>query len=139
MSCDIRIGTSGYHYRHWKGNFYPANISTSAMLPYYLHYFDTLELNNTFYVLLLQIAVLEMKVPEAAKAALTELKRLTEQAATLVRSYQGLCLLLMAIMWFVNETSSSLATAFTSIGGSGSSSIRAFCAIVAASSLRKVS
>jgi uncharacterized protein YecE (DUF72 family) len=49
VSCDIRIGTSGYHYRHWKGNFYPEDISTSAMLPYYLHYFDTLELNNTFY------------------------------------------------------------------------------------------
>jgi uncharacterized protein YecE (DUF72 family) len=49
VNCDIRIGTSGYHYRHWKGNFYPADISTSAMLPYYLHYFDTLELNNTFY------------------------------------------------------------------------------------------
>jgi len=49
VSCDIRIGTSGYHYRHWRGNFYPAGIPTSAMLPYYLRYFDTLELNNTFY------------------------------------------------------------------------------------------
>ena len=49
MTCDIRIGTSGYHYRHWKGTFYPADISTSGMLRYYLQYFDTLELNNTFY------------------------------------------------------------------------------------------
>jgi uncharacterized protein YecE (DUF72 family) len=49
VSCDIRIGTSGYHYRHWKGNFYPEDLSTAAMLPFYLNYFDTLELNNTFY------------------------------------------------------------------------------------------
>jgi uncharacterized protein YecE (DUF72 family) len=49
VSCDIRIGTSGYHYRHWRGNFYPQDISTTAMLPFYLNYFDTLELNNTFY------------------------------------------------------------------------------------------
>jgi uncharacterized protein YecE (DUF72 family) len=49
VSCDIRIGTSGYHYRHWRGNFYPEDISTAAMLPFYLNYFDTLELNNTFY------------------------------------------------------------------------------------------
>src|SRR5256885_3829778 len=49
MASDFRMEALGYHYRHWKGNFYPANISTSAMLPYYLHYFDTLELNSTFY------------------------------------------------------------------------------------------
>jgi uncharacterized protein YecE (DUF72 family) len=49
VSCDIRIGTSGYHYRHWKGNFYPEDLSTAGMLPFYLNYFDTLELNNTFY------------------------------------------------------------------------------------------
>jgi uncharacterized protein YecE (DUF72 family) len=49
VSCDIRIGTSGYHYRHWRGNFYPADLPMTGMLPYYLKYFDTLELNNTFY------------------------------------------------------------------------------------------
>ena len=49
MSCDIRIGTSGYHYRHWKGNFYPEDLATAGMLRFYLNYFDTLELNNTFY------------------------------------------------------------------------------------------
>jgi uncharacterized protein YecE (DUF72 family) len=49
VSCDIRIGTSGYHYRHWRGNFYPEEIGMSAMLPFNLNHFDTLELNNTFY------------------------------------------------------------------------------------------
>jgi uncharacterized protein YecE (DUF72 family) len=49
MHCDIRIGTSGYHYRHWLGTFYPQDLKTPRMLAYYLRYFDTVELNNSFY------------------------------------------------------------------------------------------
>ncbi|MGE5323975.1 MAG: DUF72 domain-containing protein [Actinomycetota bacterium] len=49
MSCDIRIGTSGFHYRHWVGPFYPPKTPTARMLEYYVQQFDTLELNNSFY------------------------------------------------------------------------------------------
>jgi len=49
MNCEIRIGTSGYHYKHWKGPFYPARISADRMLDYYVRHFDTVELNNSFY------------------------------------------------------------------------------------------
>ena len=49
MSCDIRIGASGWHYRHWCGRFYPPKLPASAMLRYYLERFDTVELNNSFY------------------------------------------------------------------------------------------
>jgi uncharacterized protein YecE (DUF72 family) len=49
MNCDIRIGTSGFHYRHWVGAFYPPKTPTSKMLDYYIRHFDTLELNNSFY------------------------------------------------------------------------------------------
>jgi uncharacterized protein YecE (DUF72 family) len=49
MACDIRIGTSGYHYKHWVGTFYPAKTPPSRMLEYYIQHFDTLELNNSFY------------------------------------------------------------------------------------------
>jgi uncharacterized protein YecE (DUF72 family) len=49
MSCEIRIGTSGYHYRHWKGPFYPPITSASKMLDFYAEHFDTVELNNSFY------------------------------------------------------------------------------------------
>jgi len=49
MSCDVRIGTSGYHYKHWVGAFYPAKTPASKMLDYYVRHFDTLELNNSFY------------------------------------------------------------------------------------------
>jgi len=51
MACDIRIGTSGYLYRHWVGTFYPPKTSQARMLEYYIRHFDTLELNNTFYKL----------------------------------------------------------------------------------------
>lgn len=49
METDIRIGTSGYHYKHWIGTFYPPKTSPSKMLEYYVRHFDTLELNNSFY------------------------------------------------------------------------------------------
>lgn len=49
MSCDIRIGTSGFHYKHWVGPFYSPKTSAARMLGYYVQHFDTLELNNSFY------------------------------------------------------------------------------------------
>ena len=49
MDCDVRIGTSGFHYRHWRGTFYPAETSAGGMLQAYLQHFDTVELNNSFY------------------------------------------------------------------------------------------
>ena len=49
MACDIRIGTSGFHYKHWIGPFYPPKTPASKMLGFYLQHFDTVELNNSFY------------------------------------------------------------------------------------------
>lgn len=49
--ADIRIGTSGYSYKHWVGRYYPAGIKSGDMLRHYLRDFDTVELNNTFYQL----------------------------------------------------------------------------------------
>lgn len=45
----IRIGTSGWHYKHWVGNFYPPRTPGTKMLAHYMQHFDTVELNNTFY------------------------------------------------------------------------------------------
>jgi uncharacterized protein YecE (DUF72 family) len=46
----IRIGTSGYVYRHWrKGVFYPAGLKAREELAYYAARFLTVELNNPFY------------------------------------------------------------------------------------------
>jgi len=45
----IWIGTSGYNYPEWKGSFYPADLATAKMLPYYAERFPTVEINYTFY------------------------------------------------------------------------------------------
>jgi uncharacterized protein YecE (DUF72 family) len=49
--CDIRIGTSGWHYNHWIGRFYPEGLAKSKWFEYYAGHFDTVEINNTFYQL----------------------------------------------------------------------------------------
>jgi uncharacterized protein YecE (DUF72 family) len=56
MTCEIRIGTSGYHYKHWQGPFYPAGTSAGKMLDFYAKHFDTVELNNSFYRLPTEVA-----------------------------------------------------------------------------------
>ena len=43
------IGTSGWQYRDWRGRFYPQDLPQSRWLPFYSDYFDTVEVNNTFY------------------------------------------------------------------------------------------
>lgn len=45
----LYIGTSGYSYKEWKGNFYPEDLPADKMLSYYAKQFSTVELNNTFY------------------------------------------------------------------------------------------
>jgi uncharacterized protein YecE (DUF72 family) len=49
MPGSVHIGTSGWHYKHWKGPFYPEKLPASKMLAFYAERFDTVELNNTFY------------------------------------------------------------------------------------------
>jgi len=44
-----RIGCSGFHYKHWKGTFYPEGLAQSKWFDYYCQFFNTLELNVTFY------------------------------------------------------------------------------------------
>ena len=43
------IGCSGFHYKHWKGSFYPEELAQSKWFNYYCDFFNTLELNVTFY------------------------------------------------------------------------------------------
>lgn len=45
----IRIGTSGWTYKHWQEVFYPAECPQSKWLEYYTDHFDTVELNASFY------------------------------------------------------------------------------------------
>lgn len=45
----LHVGTSGYSYKEWKGNFYPEKLPAKEMLPYYASRLSAVELNNTFY------------------------------------------------------------------------------------------
>lgn len=47
----IHIGTSGWHYAHWKGPFYPREMQDKMLLPFYIEHFSTVEINRTFYSL----------------------------------------------------------------------------------------
>lgn len=43
------IGCSGFHYKHWKGAFYPEGLAQTKWFGFYANQFETLELNVTFY------------------------------------------------------------------------------------------
>jgi uncharacterized protein YecE (DUF72 family) len=43
------IGCSGFHYKHWRGDFYPKDLPVKKWFEYYCQHFNTLELNVSFY------------------------------------------------------------------------------------------
>jgi len=45
----IYIGTSGWQYYHWKGKFYPEDLPSKDFLKFYAKYFNTVEVNTSFY------------------------------------------------------------------------------------------
>lgn len=46
---NIHIGTSGWSYKKWIDLFYPKELKSTDYLKYYAQYFDTTEINTTFY------------------------------------------------------------------------------------------
>ena len=59
--CKAFIGTSGWMYNHWKGPFYPEKFPNNKMLKHYVKYFETVEVNSTFYRLPSPTTVLKWK------------------------------------------------------------------------------
>jgi uncharacterized protein YecE (DUF72 family) len=54
----IRVGCSGWNYDHWRhGVFYPERLPARRWLEHYARYFDTVEVNATFYRLPRESAV----------------------------------------------------------------------------------
>lgn len=49
MSAKIWVGTSGWHYDHWRERFYPRELPKPKWLEFYSRSFATVELNNSFY------------------------------------------------------------------------------------------
>ncbi len=89
----LRIGTSGWQYRDWRGTVYPEGEPTRRWLPCYAEMFDTVELNNSFYRLPdpSRFATWAAAVPDgfcfAVKASryLTHVRRLRDPADPVAR------------------------------------------------------
>jgi uncharacterized protein YecE (DUF72 family) len=45
----VWVGTSGFSYKEWKGDFYPSDLSDRDMLAYYATRFRSVEIDSTFY------------------------------------------------------------------------------------------
>jgi uncharacterized protein YecE (DUF72 family) len=57
----IHIGTSGWHYDHWRGPFYPENLASAEFLQFYQQKFHTVEINNSFYRLPSEKALIDWR------------------------------------------------------------------------------
>ncbi|WP_394828496.1 DUF72 domain-containing protein [Pendulispora albinea] len=77
----IFVGTSGYSYKEWRGDFYPEDTPADGFLPYYATRLPTVEINNTFYRFPSTKALegWASQVPEAFTFALKAPGRITHQ------------------------------------------------------------
>jgi uncharacterized protein YecE (DUF72 family) len=92
---DVRIGCSGWNYRHWREVVYPKGLPQRRWLEHYATLFDTVEINNTFYRLP-RVTSVESWVAQsppdfvfAVKASrfLTHIKRLADMREPVRRFY----------------------------------------------------
>lgn len=76
---NLHVGTSGYSYKEWKGNFYPEDLPAKEMLAYYSRRLPAVEINNTFYRLP-QPSMIENwrdQVPETFRFSIKATQRIT--------------------------------------------------------------
>ncbi len=93
----IRIGCSGWQYRHWRGRFYPDELAQSRWFEHYATQFDTVELNNPFYRLPDRETFVRWRTAAprgflfAVKASryLTHMKKLKDAAEPLARLFNN--------------------------------------------------
>ena len=76
---NLFVGTSGYSYKEWKGNFYPEDLPAKEMLSYYAQRLPAVEINNTFYRLPQATMVENWKeqVPDKFRFSLKATQRIT--------------------------------------------------------------
>jgi uncharacterized protein YecE (DUF72 family) len=97
LSKKIHLGTSGWHYAHWRGPFYPPDLPVKKYLEYYTGFFSSVEINNTFYRLPKKETLANWRVtaPEgfcfAVKASrfITHMKKLKDPAKSLAPFLEG--------------------------------------------------
>lgn len=95
------IGTSGWHYKHWRGIFYPEHLKESEYLDFYQNHFNTVEINTSFYHLPAEKTVEKWREQAArhfrfsAKGSryITHMKKLNQPEETLARFFGRMALL----------------------------------------------
>jgi uncharacterized protein YecE (DUF72 family) len=83
------VGTSGYSYKEWLGNFYPERLASKEMLRFYASRLPAVEINNTFYRLPKETMLqswaeqvpAEFRFVLKAPQRITHVKRLKDAAA----------------------------------------------------------
>jgi uncharacterized protein YecE (DUF72 family) len=91
----LHLGTSGWQYAHWRDTFYPKGVPQKLWLEHYAGRFDTVELNNSFYMLPREesFAAWAARTPPGFRFAvkmsrfLTHVKRLSEPAEPVERFF----------------------------------------------------
>ena len=58
---NLHLGTIGWSYSFWKGNFYPQKTVSKDFLGYYATKFDTVEVDSTFYRIPTEQAITKWK------------------------------------------------------------------------------
>jgi uncharacterized protein YecE (DUF72 family) len=48
-ATEAHIGTAGFSFPHWQGPFYPRTLKPAQWLAYYAQFFNSIEVNTTFY------------------------------------------------------------------------------------------
>jgi uncharacterized protein YecE (DUF72 family) len=88
---EIRIGTSGYSFKDWKGTFYPSTISDSSMLDFYTQFFDCVEINSTYYRILSPFVFRKMaeRTPEGFDFIVKLHRSMTHDRASLHEGIEG--------------------------------------------------
>jgi uncharacterized protein YecE (DUF72 family) len=75
----LSVGTSGFSYAQWKGNFYPDKLPAKEMLAYYATQLSAVEINNTFYQAPKEsiLSSWAAQVPESFRFSLKASRRIT--------------------------------------------------------------
>lgn len=95
--AELMVGTSGWHYQHWKDIFYPSDLKTRDWLSFYARHFPTVEINNSFYRLPARetFASWSSNTPEGftfavkANRFITHVKRLKDPEEPLSRFFRS--------------------------------------------------
>jgi uncharacterized protein YecE (DUF72 family) len=74
----VFIGTAGFSYRDWKGEFYPRGLDRGHMLEYYSSRFPVVEVNSTWHAL------------PSPRSVLSMVRRTPPRFQFIVKAYKGL-------------------------------------------------